>query len=588
MRRSACLLLTVLAMGIGASAIEAAGPASAATAAPWVFVQVVVSGSPDSSGFVPLTAFCPSGFTPISGGMSGPLPFEVINEYATYSNDSFSEQIDATGSGVYQLTAECARADQVGTIQVVSTDFGRNSSDLAGGWVACPAGTRAIGGGADWNLAGSRDVLNDAPSDDDASWYATGSSSTSGNTLHVEAYCANASELAAAQRATQPYTDPAFGTSLQTACPTGTRVLTGGVYTATAGNGADPGQFSGIVQVSYPDDARLAWHASVPLNMPAGATVFVTAWCVPASIPTVTITAGPPAQTNQTSAQFSFTASDPAGYPLTYTCILDRTPTSCGPPGVSYGPLSEGTHLFSVEVKNGDSEVGSASWLWIVDTTAPAVAATAPAQPFTLASTATVSWTGQDNAGGTGIASYQVRERKAAYNYGLLPWTHPARWRALTATSVTVSGLAQGWDYCFAVRAVDRAGNMSAWTTPICTARPLDDRALKVSAGWVRGTGSKYWNGTITSANSHSATATRKGAELDRVGIVATLGPGMGTVAVYVGATRIGTISLAAAVTHYRRLLLLPPFTYRTGAVSVKVISFGKPVQVDGLAASRS
>jgi hypothetical protein len=50
----------------------------------------------------------------------------------------------------------------------------------------------------------------------------------------------------------------------------------------------------------------------------------------------------------------------------------------------------------------------------------------------------------------------------------------------------------QGGDYCFAVRAVDNAGNTSPWTTPRCTARPLDDRALSVGAGWARGTGSSY------------------------------------------------------------------------------------------------
>jgi Fibronectin type III domain len=595
MRRKIRLFLAVVALGVagaGAVGAGAVGQASAEIAVPWAFVQVQVSGTASSKAvYVPLTANCPSGFTPISGGISGPGPFVVVNEYSSFFNDSFSEQILTEVAGTYYLTAECARADQVGNIQVVSTNFGRNSSGQAGGWVACPVGTRVIGGGADWNQAGPRSIQYDAPSDDGMSWYATGASSVGTNTLHIEAYCADSSALAAAQRVTQAYTDPVWGTNLQAACPTNTRTLTGGVFAANAGSGVDPGQFAGYVQTALPDTGRLAWHASVPWGLPGGATVYVTAWCVPASIPTVEIFSTPPPMTSQTSAHFGFSASDPAGYQLSYTCDLDGTPSGCaGPTGTEYGPLSDGAHFFAVSVTNADGETAVAHYEWTVDTIAPKVAATSAALRISLGSSAQVSWAGQDNAGGTGIAFYQVRERAAGYSSGFTPWTYPSAWQALSpaTTSVTASGLAEGRDYCFAVRAVDHAGNMSAWTTPVCTARPLDDRSLSFSRGWVRGTGSKYWNGTITRTTTHKATGQRTGAQLDRVGIIATRGPGMGTIAIYVGTTRIGTISLAATSTHYRSVILLPPFSYRAGTVRVKVTSTAKPVQIDGLEISRS
>jgi hypothetical protein len=257
------VLFTVVVLGLGLAA--APGPASAATAVPWDFVQVQAIGSTAIYSYLPLTAYCPVGFTPISGGISGPGPFDVINEYATYWNNSFSEQIFAqVDNGTWILTVECAQADQVGAIQVIAADFDSNSSGLAGGWVTCPAGTRVIGGGADWNMAGDRYIAYAAPSDDGASWYATGKTYVTGNTLHVEAYCADAGELAAAQRVTQAYTDPPSGTNLVALCPTNTRTLTGGVYAALAGSGVDPGQNAGLVQDSFPDMNRLAWHASVP------------------------------------------------------------------------------------------------------------------------------------------------------------------------------------------------------------------------------------------------------------------------------------------------------------------------------------
>jgi hypothetical protein len=591
MRQAVRVLFTVVVLALAFAAVP--GPAGAATAVPWAFVQVQAAGSTIGGDYVPMTAYCPAGFVPVSGGVSGPGPFTVINEYSTFWNDSFSEQIYSQISNVrFVLTAECAQADQVGSVQVFSSDFDRNSSGMAGGWVACPTGMRAIGGGADWNMAGFREIDYSAPPADDGGWYAAGYSDSAGNSLHVETYCVDAGELAAAQLVTQAYTDPASGTSLTATCPANTRTLTGGVYATLAGSGVDPGQFAGDMQDSFPDVNRLAWHASVPDQLPAGTTVDVTAWCVPASIPAVVINSGPSALTTQTFAAFSFTGSDPVGYQLTYTCDLDGVVSGCdSATGTAYGPLADGVHSFVVSVRNADGEqASSARYEWTVDSTAPTVTVTAPQQPVTLASSATVSWTGQDAAGGTGIWYYQVRERTAAPSSGFTAWTYPSAWQSLndTMTSVTASGLALGGDYCFAVRAVDYAGNTSPWTTPRCTARPLDDRALSAGAGWARGTGSSYWNGTITATSTSAATATLAGAELDRVGIVATRGPGMGTIAVYAGTTQIGKISLAATATSYQNLILLPRFSYRTATVAVKVVSSGKPVQLDGLAVSRS
>src|SRR5262249_11889462 len=158
-----------------------------------------------SGDYVPLTAYCPAGFTPISGGISaGSGPYQVINEYATYSNNSFSEQIHSLITNErYVLTAECANARQVGAIGVFSTDFDRTSAGMAGGWVACPTGMRAIGGGADWNMASTREIDYSTPTDDDGGWYASGKSDSAGDSLHVETYCVASGELAAAQLVTQ-------------------------------------------------------------------------------------------------------------------------------------------------------------------------------------------------------------------------------------------------------------------------------------------------------------------------------------------------------------------------------------------------
>ena len=168
---------------------------------------------------------------------------------------------------------------------------------------------------------------------------------------------------------------------------------------------------------------------------------------------------------------------------------------------------------------------------------------------------------------------------------GTLPaYTTPTAWAALKVTSLGVTG-APGYRYCFRVSAKDKAGNVSAPVGPRCIAVPYDDRALTASTGWTRATAAGWLSGTYTST-------TRKGASqalsltvrTRQVGVVAYTCPTCGSLAVYVGATKVGSLSLVSA-TATRRLLLLPRFTSaRTGVVKVVVTSTGKLRRLDGLA----
>ena len=242
----------------------------------------------------------------------------------------------------------------------------------------------------------------------------------------------------------------------------------------------------------------------------------------------------------------------------------------------------------------GTTAYGRSSGGGIFDYTPPGTAPSAPTlksptAPVQLASSTVVSWSA--SAASSGVAQYQVRYQRAAYNAGFGTWVYPTGWQALPASTLTVtaSGLVQGYDYCYAVRATDRAGNTSPWTPSRCTARALDDRALGATTGWQRVTGSNWWNSTATTTTTAGGRLTKSGVQLDRVGIVATTCNHCGSVAVYVGATKIGTtISLYATATHYQRLLLLPRFSLRTGTVTIKVLSSGKTVQIDGLLSTRT
>jgi hypothetical protein len=303
--------------------------------------------------------------------------------------------------------------------------------------------------------------------------------------------------------------------------------------------------------------------------------------------PSVSITAKPAAYANSRTASVQFTATDPdpSRHAFSFTCRLDGgAAQGCSSP-VTLTGLADGAHTLTVTADDG-AQSGSASVSWQVDTTPPAASLTAPTTVAQAASSAHLAWTGSDT--GSGVAKYQVRYQRAAYSGGFGAWSTPTAWQNLTVRSLTSSALVAGYDYCWSVRAIDRAGNTGAWSRPKCTAIALDDRSLARSSGWTLRTGSVYYANTATTTTRKGAYLTRTHAAVDRIGLVATTCSSCGQVAVYVGSTRVGLVSLYSSSTHYRVLKLLPVFGLRSGTVSVKVSSSGKLLAVDGLVLSRT
>ena len=306
-------------------------------------------------------------------------------------------------------------------------------------------------------------------------------------------------------------------------------------------------------------------------------------WLVDTTPPTVQLTATPAAKSNSSTAQFTFTGSDTGSPPLSFTCQLDAGAAApCTSPYDVIG-LAEGTHTFAVTATDGAGNSAATSYQWLVDTTAPTVTLKTPTAPFVLTSATLLTWAGSDV--GAGVADYQVRYQRAVWNGRMGAWTYPAGWQALTGTSLSAP-MPVGYTYCFAVRAVDNAGGASAWSASRCTARPLDDRALLASKGWTRAKAASAYRGTFTQTSTHNATLMVKGVRLDRVGVIVTTCSTCGTVGVYVGTTLVGKINLHSTKTVHKALRMLPAFALKLGNVTLKVLTTGKSVQIDGLAVS--
>ncbi|MGG5258185.1 hypothetical protein [Phycicoccus avicenniae] len=340
-------------------------------------------------------------------------------------------------------------------------------------------------------------------------------------------------------------------------------------------------------------DSVTVWRAdphggagTTTVSSPAGAmSVSAVAWRrLDEQAPAITFPSAP--ALTATTSRIPVRVTDdtvPVGG-LTVTCRLDGKPTAACSSGWS-GTVAAGSHTLTVTATDPFGRVSTASHRWTVDGAAPTVAVTA-LPVAVLGSTVTVTYGASDTAG---VSSYDVRVRSAAWSStAFSAHSQPAAWSGRTARSVTVS-LASGTEYCFSVRARDRVGNTSAWSAERCTARALDDRALAAGTGWTRAGSSSASAGTVTRTTTAGRVLTRTRTVARRVLVVATTCPTCGTLDVFLGSTRVGSVSTRSSTTRARQVLALPLLpSVRSGTLTLRSRTTGRLVVVDAVIARRT
>jgi len=182
------------------------------------------------------------------------------------------------------------------------------------------------------------------------------------------------------------------------------------------------------------------------------------------------------------------------------------------------------------------------------------------------------------------VTSYDVKYRRLRWNGNGKTWA----WRdATTATSGRLKG-DPGYTYCFKVLARDADGNTSPWAWPdsdgACTAVPVDDRSLVRSGGWAALRDSRFYRSTALRTRHKGATLRFRDIRAPRVRLVATTCPTCGTVKVYRGHHLLGTISLSSPARVDRALLTVEKAHLRGDTITIKVVSSGRKVIIDGVA----
>jgi hypothetical protein len=269
---------------------------------------------------------------------------------------------------------------------------------------------------------------------------------------------------------------------------------------------------------------------------------------------------------------------------LTVTCTVDGVAVGrCA--GGWAGALTTGSHTLAVTAGDAHGHSSSASHTWTVDATAPTVS-TAAFWSFLLTSPATFSYVATDVSG---VATYDVRYRRAGWaDAGFSAFASPSGWSGTTARTRTLA-LAPGYEYCLSVRARDVVGNVSAWSAERCTAMPLDDRALaRATSGWASVTSIPAYARTLTRSVRTGTSLTRSGVRVRRIAVMVTTCPTCGSVDVFLGSTRLGTLRLTSATTRTRQVLMLPLRSNITaGTITLRTLS-GRVVLVDGIGLRRT
>ena len=104
------------------------------------------------------------------------------------------------------------------------------------------------------------------------------------------------------------------------------------------------------------------------------------------------------------------------------------------------------------------------------------------------------------------------------------------------------------------------------------------------SSAWTRTGASVFYGGTVTTTRTAGVALTRPGVTARQVFVLATTCSSCGSVAVYVGSTKVGTLSLTSSTTRSKVMLSTTLFMQRSGPLKLVSTTAGKPVYVDAFA----
>jgi len=173
-----------------------------------------------------------------------------------------------------------------------------------------------------------------------------------------------------------------------------------------------PKTYSGLTDGAHTFDVRAKDTAGNVDATPASAS-----WSVDTTPPQTTITSGPPATTTDTTAQFTFSASEVA----TFQCRLDGGAwATCSSPAALSG-LALGAHTYEVRAIDGLGNIDAtpAQRTWTIEAVAPDTTITNGPSGTSFEFSATLTFTSPDPN-----ATFECRMNGDAWAVCTSPWTY--------------------------------------------------------------------------------------------------------------------------------------------------------------------
>jgi parallel beta-helix repeat protein len=204
--------------------------------------------------------------------------------------------------------------------------------------------------------------------------------------------------------------------------------------------------------------------------------------------------------------------------------------------------------------------------------TAPSAALRRGAKLSGSSMSVSIRWSGSDGAG-SGVARYQLQQRVNGGSYSTVS-------SSLTGTSKTFT-LANGSDYQFRVRAIDRDGNTGAFaTSPVFKPRLAQNSSSSITyAGtWRTATSASYSGGSVryaTQSDDETATYSFTGSS---VAFITTTSTTRGIVRVYIDGQSVGLLDLYSSSTAYRKALYAKSWA-TSGVHTIQIENYGSPAR---------
>jgi hypothetical protein len=312
--------------------------------------------------------------------------------------------------------------------------------------------------------------------------------------------------------------------------------------------------------------------------------------------PSTVLTSGPDAETSSRVAGFSFGVSSPEPLGVDFACRLEgpsqahdwRDCTDAAPFGhvpqtgsASYEDLALGSYTFSVRATdrfplgpNTEDTPVQVTWQVVASDPDPDPD---PGSPETTITTAPSRWLLDPFT----EVVYEADEPLAGAEC-LLDGTE----KKCNQRSAVIIGMAER-DHTFTVAGIDRQGDVDPTPATATWTLPSDATKLRLSSEWRTKQGRGHYQDAYATTKRKGATASRASSAFRSAVLVATRCPGCGKVAISFKGTTLRKVDLDAASTRKRRLFPLGSWAEaQRGAVTVTVLSKGKPVVVEGIGLS--